>query len=253
MNFVYNPLSWENGGKEPSTTLKEEGFAAGYKPPADYFNYKWQNDYNCIVELQEKLGGLGEAISGKLVASFDSAENVKKCADFICGETNAEVTINQALAEGGSVILADGTYNCSREIFIKIQGSTLTGCGWNTVINTNSTAAYPVAVDVIGDYTTLKNMRIISSHQGSCIHFNALGGQASNNCDFEKLVIECENFAFDDGVAGSTQPTGGLGCRIVNCDITTPEDTACDFRNKIYKFYSGNRVNGVFTDNLAGE
>ena len=35
--------------------LASAGWESGYKPPAEYFNYKWNNDYNCINELQNVL------------------------------------------------------------------------------------------------------------------------------------------------------------------------------------------------------
>lgn len=47
------PLLWENAGSEPSDTLKQEGFKAGYKPAADTMNYFLHNMRECIKELQE--------------------------------------------------------------------------------------------------------------------------------------------------------------------------------------------------------
>lgn len=62
MNFENEPLRWENEGIEPTEELKNGGWQAQYKPPADFFNYKWNNDYNCLKELQEKLNGLDDEL-----------------------------------------------------------------------------------------------------------------------------------------------------------------------------------------------
>lgn len=58
MNFVNLPPEWNNTGTEPSQTLRDNGFTAGYKPPAAYFNWFWSLVSKCIAELQEKLNSL---------------------------------------------------------------------------------------------------------------------------------------------------------------------------------------------------
>lgn len=58
MEFTHSPMSWFNDGVEPSDTIKNEGWLAGHKPPAAYFNFKWRQDYLSITELQNKLSTL---------------------------------------------------------------------------------------------------------------------------------------------------------------------------------------------------
>ena len=48
------PLVWQNEGSEPSSTLKKEGFKAGYKPAADTMNYFLHNTQKCFEELQDE-------------------------------------------------------------------------------------------------------------------------------------------------------------------------------------------------------
>ncbi len=48
------PLHWENAGSEPSEYLKQNGFMAGDKPPADLFNYFLHTGEQCIKELQRE-------------------------------------------------------------------------------------------------------------------------------------------------------------------------------------------------------
>ncbi len=55
LNYKNKPMDWEAEGIEPTEELKNKGWEAGYKPPAEYFNYQWHNTFNCLSELQEKL------------------------------------------------------------------------------------------------------------------------------------------------------------------------------------------------------
>lgn len=56
MAFTNKPQPWKNVGVKPTEILAEEGFKAGYKPPAAYFNYLFNNYYKCLEELQQVVG-----------------------------------------------------------------------------------------------------------------------------------------------------------------------------------------------------
>ena len=58
MEFNNKPTQWDAKGVEPTTELKEKGFTAGYKPPADYFNYLFNKITACIKELQSGLSNV---------------------------------------------------------------------------------------------------------------------------------------------------------------------------------------------------
>lgn len=65
IEFENHPVDWDNPGVEPSDVLKQEGFQAGYKPPAKIFNYLQHNTSECIDEIQTKISGLdSEVIKG---------------------------------------------------------------------------------------------------------------------------------------------------------------------------------------------
>ena len=55
MNFDNQIPEWKNAGTEPSTDLKNNGFSAGFKPPAGIFNWFWSKVTKAINELQAKL------------------------------------------------------------------------------------------------------------------------------------------------------------------------------------------------------
>ncbi len=55
INFEETPPSWQASGAEPREELKQEGYQAGYRPPAAYFNWFWSTVSRCLHELQEKI------------------------------------------------------------------------------------------------------------------------------------------------------------------------------------------------------
>lgn len=52
MAFEKKVPDWLAEGVEPPESLKESGFTAGYKPPADYFNWFWHGIGEAVKELQ---------------------------------------------------------------------------------------------------------------------------------------------------------------------------------------------------------
>lgn len=57
MEFEYTIPIWENQGQQPPQELLENGFTAGYKPPASFFNWFWSLVTNGVGELQEVCQG----------------------------------------------------------------------------------------------------------------------------------------------------------------------------------------------------
>lgn len=57
MDFKQNLPEWGAQGTEPPASLKENGFEAGYKPPAAYFNWFWHLVSACLKEIRTKLSG----------------------------------------------------------------------------------------------------------------------------------------------------------------------------------------------------
>lgn len=87
MKFENDPIEWKNEGITPSQELQDEGFKAGYKPPAGVFNWFWNRMVRITRELQEKLSGhevtnsaehdlMGKEIASKLNESEFTSENI---------------------------------------------------------------------------------------------------------------------------------------------------------------------------------
>ena len=86
MTFDNNVPEWKNEGSDPPDTLKEEGFTAGYKPPAAYFNWFFNRIQKSVKEIQEKLSNDlkamafkedigGEDISETVIETLDTVED----------------------------------------------------------------------------------------------------------------------------------------------------------------------------------
>lgn len=71
MEFQNTLPEWKNEGVEPTTELKENGFVAGYKPPASIFNWFLSLVSKAITELQTKLSSLDTTLT-EVKRSVDS-------------------------------------------------------------------------------------------------------------------------------------------------------------------------------------
>lgn len=75
-NTTKTPPKWDAAGAEPSNDLQTNGFAAGYKPPAAYFNYLFNRYTACIKEIQDILKNMeaflplsGGELTGELIVN----------------------------------------------------------------------------------------------------------------------------------------------------------------------------------------
>lgn len=87
MKFEKNPPEWHNAGVEPTKELKQEGFKAGYKPPASYFNWFWNRVSNCLKEIQNIM----IETTSTLYATQKKVEKVKRKLDSIYNISKEEV------------------------------------------------------------------------------------------------------------------------------------------------------------------
>ena len=53
MNFNNKLPEWKNSGTEPSDSLKNDGFKAGYKPSANVFNWFWSLEVSALLKFSQ--------------------------------------------------------------------------------------------------------------------------------------------------------------------------------------------------------
>ena len=73
-NYDDQVPTWTNEGTEPASSVKTEGFKAGYKPPAAYFNWFWSHVLKWIADLRTKLSSLHTQV-GTLETKVTELEN----------------------------------------------------------------------------------------------------------------------------------------------------------------------------------
>lgn len=90
MNFNNSLPEWKNTGTEPSDSLKNDGFKAGYKPSANVFNWFWSLVSKCITEIQSKL-------SSEETARTEADKNLQQ-PTFTEASTRVNITSGETLS-----------------------------------------------------------------------------------------------------------------------------------------------------------
>lgn len=90
MNFNNKLPEWKNTGTEPSDSLKNDGFKAGYKPSANVFNWFWSLVSKCITEIQSKL-------SNEETARTEADKNLQQ-PTFTEASTRVNITSGETLS-----------------------------------------------------------------------------------------------------------------------------------------------------------
>lgn len=117
MIFENKSPNWQAGGVEPPNNLKQQGFAAGYKPPAVYFNWLLTRISACITELQIVNSSLDKRIKLPISVLFDNKNipieisNSKiLSAGFATGNTKVKTVFISSKVE----VVQNGTFmGCS--------------------------------------------------------------------------------------------------------------------------------------------
>ena len=90
MNFNNKLPEWKNSGTEPSDSIKNDGFKAGYKPSANVFNWFWSLVSKCITEIQSKL-------SNEETARTEADKNLQQ-PTFTEASTRVNITSGETLS-----------------------------------------------------------------------------------------------------------------------------------------------------------
>lgn len=163
MDFNNTLPEWQNTGTEPSDTLKNNGFAAGYKPPANVFNWFWHKVSAAITELQTKLTGIDNAIDVD-----------EKIIELHKSDKSNPHSVNKAQVGLGNV---DNTSDADKPISTKTQ-TALDLKANNTDIIPNDSSASTGIINTAGWYR-------LASFKGSSN--NSTRGSSCNSCE---IVIQ---------------------------------------------------------------
>lgn len=154
---------WSNTGTEPSSTLKTNGFAAGYRPPAAIFNWFWSKTMKAITELQTKLSsvdsGKVDKVTGKGLSTKDyTADEKTKLAGI---EEGATAVGQKKETNGGEIFnnygefgnQASGLYSHAEGYLTNATGSHSHSQGTYTSANGHSAHAEGQSCTASGNYS----------------------------------------------------------------------------------------------------
>ncbi len=194
MIFNNKAPDWGNGGTEPPENLKKEGFTAGYKPPAAYFNWFFNRIQKAVKELQEKLATDLKGLAFKdTVSDADiddvSAEKIEQ------DEAHRFVTD----AEKNSWDKKASTLDEDMTVYVATTGSDTTGDG--TAIAPYKTITYAISKipNDLGGHTAIISIAdgtydediVVRGIANGYFRIQRNGTQELNSlCNIKSIVVE---------------------------------------------------------------
>ena len=106
-----DPMQWDNTGVEPSSSLKQNGFTGGQKPPATVFNYLFNKIKTWVTELQGAVDDVestktGKNLAGKTVSPDGSSVTAGDGAEIF---NDYRTRTQEGLIKSGNI--ASGSYS----------------------------------------------------------------------------------------------------------------------------------------------
>ena len=144
---------------------------------------------------QTASGGGGKRVCRFTVGTSTSGWTANDC-DYLCDGTDDQVEINAAIqalpAEGGEIVILDGTYNITVPIYIKKSNVMLSGNGTATILkrmwDSDTANEGVIHVSAYADYCGIENFKIdgnktnYSSNLNNCINVDT-GDYTIINCN----------------------------------------------------------------------
>ena len=156
MDFINTPQRWENQGVKPTDELAKEGFKAGYKPPAAYFNYLFHNYYECLNELQEAVSnGTSDADLEDLKKKITTLEETKANKPKTLNITIPHASWTGSSAPYTATITVDALTGAETEyveVFVPYEATTEQKTAWaETGVASGDNKAKQLILEALGE------------------------------------------------------------------------------------------------------
>lgn len=205
IEYENTPVEWQNQGTEPSEDLKINGFQAGYKPPAQVFNYLQNNISSCLNELQTKLNELSNAVNELPGDIGDVGETVEQMQTDI---TNINSSIDQ--------IQTDLT-TLDEDAIKGIKGN-------GTTINPSSTGIVNITPNNIGAAASTHYHNASQITSGTLpIERGGTGGATAEEVRENLGVVATDLSNVDNEVFADKATSAGVGSRTILFESETAE------------------------------
>ncbi len=274
IEFDVIPPTWEKEDIEPPTQLREEGFKAGYKPPAAYFNWFFNLTYKCLKEIQEKvieaISDIKEKVAALRQQTNEKIEEIKtrhqEEMQTLSEKQEQDIqTITQT--HQNDILLITSEHNkdiqaINNEMIIVKKsvsdGKTLVAAAITRKrVETAATATYQQMAD---------NIDLIALGWGNAAEWQVLDGVVFSNADGVKRTGTMPNISAFDSLKSMVESQGTLYCRmsygahITNASSGYPElmigmtsfgSASADkvLKNQTFTSSNGLKITGTMPDN----
>lgn len=190
MSFNEQLPRWDDEGVEPPDSKKTNGWDAGDKPPAPYFNWIFNRIYKVFQELFSKAAEKTDLIALQADVT-QRAINVKFLPLLYAsakgdGVTDDKQSFKDAISllagKGGIVLAPSGNYNISSNLLITQSDIWVIGSGSNYNHDIGEAGA---------GGTTLK---WTGAEGGTVFKITSISGTshaATTNCSIQNMAISC--------------------------------------------------------------
>lgn len=187
------PMAWDNEGSKPSDNLQTNGFQAGYKPPADIFNYFFNRSAACIKEIQIEMDKLPETLE-----EFNAWKN-------LIGAGTGKRAVLIGIPEDDIVGTANGDYAIKIGVQCGANGAYSIGAGHGSIANGDNSVALGYLAATYG-----KNAIALGYHAGVVEEAGAALGSYTVAKSAQTVVGKCNNSNVSDGANLEDQTTGSV-------------------------------------------
>lgn len=149
--FTKAPFKWTSAGSLPTESEITLGLQGGSALPAAFVNAQWTNTYDCIIELQDIVGSIGDGLF--------TAESLNVGTASTSNTINSPETANSAAIGDGNTMTA--MYSAAIGNDNEIYGFQCTALGNLNAVGSSSDAAYNSVAG--GDNN------VVSGHSASAI------------------------------------------------------------------------------------
>lgn len=183
-------------------------------------------DTNNAKYWAEKAQDLSGGGSGKktcrLVVGTSTAGWMESDCDYLCDGQEDEVEIQAAVnalpAEGGTIVLLEGTYDLLDWVVVEKDRVEIRGAGPAVTIDSNVAVPLSTAFNLKGNYCALRNIRLLGGRLSGAWYQEGIQIEGSH-CTVDSVVIE-------DAAQSIIIKSTGSWATVQNC--TMPACFTCD-------------------------
>ncbi len=227
---------------------------------------KWSADGTASWEEESSGGGGSGKKYCKFVVGTSTSGYTVDDVDYLCDGTDDQVEINDAItalpADGGEIIILDGTYNITAKINLNKNNVTISGNGNSTILKRmyNSGSTEGVITLTSANYCKIKDLQIdgnkatytSSKNYGiqlaSNSNNNTVAGNTCNNNSNNGIYLVSSS---TNTITGNTCNDNNYGIRLTSSSNNTITGNTCNNNATIGISLNSSSNNNTITGNTC--